>query len=328
MRYVITGGSGYIGSRLIERLLERDDTERIVIADVRRPRVPKSDTEFVECDVSGPRIHSLLADEKPDCLIHLAFILNPIHDESKMYSVDVNGCQNVLNAASNAGVKHVLVTSSTTAYGAWPDNPVPMAEDYPLRGVPEFEYARDKAESDRICQLWALKHPKAVMTIVRPSIVLGPNVNNFISRSWELFPFMPLLNGDDPPVQYVHEDDLVEAVTGLLTGKKKGVYNITGDGTMTWSDCAAIVGLKTRRISFNAMFKIMKVLWKLHMPKVESPPGLLYFLRYPWVASNEKVKKELDWQPKYTTSETFEIAVRTRRARKGSKSEAAQAAAP
>ena len=40
-----------------------------------------------------------------------------------------------------------------------PDNPVPIAEDWPVRGVPDFEYARDKAESDRLCQLWALRHP-------------------------------------------------------------------------------------------------------------------------------------------------------------------------
>ena len=38
MRYVVTGGSGYIGSRLIDRMVESDDTERIVIADVRPPR--------------------------------------------------------------------------------------------------------------------------------------------------------------------------------------------------------------------------------------------------------------------------------------------------
>ena len=51
VRYVITGGSGYIGSRLIERLVERDDTERILIADVRPPRSFRPKTEWGELDV-------------------------------------------------------------------------------------------------------------------------------------------------------------------------------------------------------------------------------------------------------------------------------------
>lgn len=312
MRYVVTGGSGYIGSRLIERLIERDETERVVIADIRPPKVPYSNTEYRQCDVSGADIHALLVNEKPDVLIHLAFILNPIHDESRMYEIDVNGCQNVLEAASKAGIGQVAVTSSTTAYGAWADNPPLITEEQPVRGVPEFDYARDKADSDRICQLWAYQHPDSVMTIIRPCIVLGPNVDNYIARSWKNFPFIPLLDGADPPVQYVHEDDLVEAIAGLVIGKHAGIFNITGDGTVTWSECAALIGTKARRISFNAMLKIAAGLWKLHMPRVESPAGMLYFLRYPWVASNEKVKKTLDWQPKYTTRETFEIAARAR----------------
>ena len=41
------------------------------------------------------------------------------------------------------------MTSSATAYGAFPDNPMPIAEDWPVRGQPDFSYARDKAEADR-----------------------------------------------------------------------------------------------------------------------------------------------------------------------------------
>ena len=65
-----------------------------------------------------------------------------------MYDVDVNGTHNVLEAAAAAGTGQVLVTSST-AYGAFPDNPVPLTEDDPVRGVAGFSYARDKTESDR-----------------------------------------------------------------------------------------------------------------------------------------------------------------------------------
>src|SRR5947207_15578578 len=183
MRYVITGGAGYIGTRLVEQLVERDDTERVVIADVRPPRSFRPKAEYQQLDVrDGQGARELLARERPDALVHLAFILNPVHDENAMYEIDVGGTHNVLEAASAAGTGQVLVTSSTTAYGAFPDNPVPIDEDWPVRGVPDFEYARDKAEADRLCQLWALRHPDSTMTIVRPSIIFGPNDENCILR--------------------------------------------------------------------------------------------------------------------------------------------------
>jgi UDP-glucose 4-epimerase len=185
VRYLITGGSGYIGSRLVERLAQRDNVERILICDVRPPRAFRPKVEFEQLDVTDKaRVRELVEREKPDVLIHLAFLLNPIHDEFRMYEVDVGGTQNVLEAAEHAGVQQLLVTSSATAYGAFPDNPVPITEDQTVRGVPDFEYARDKAECDRLCQLWALRNPERVMTIVRPSIVLGPTVDNYIVRLW------------------------------------------------------------------------------------------------------------------------------------------------
>src|ERR687891_1388373 len=213
MRYVITGGSGYIGTRLTELLSARDETERILNLDVRAPATPWPKTEYVQGDVRNrAAMRELLERERPDALIHLAFLLNPIRDEARMYDIDVNGTQAVLEAASAAGVGQVLVTSSASAYGAFPDNPVPITEDWPVRGVAAFEYARDKTESDRLCQLWAPEHPERAMTIVRPCIVFGPNVDNYLVRIWTDSPFQPDLGQLDRHIQFVHEDDVVEAI--------------------------------------------------------------------------------------------------------------------
>ena len=187
MRYLITGGSGYIGGRLTELLVgaRRDRARSSTSTSVRRPG-PVAEGRFVRGDVRDrAAIRELLEREQPDALVHLAFLLNPIRDEARMYDIDVNGTHAVLWAASEAGIEQVLVTSSATAYGALPDNPMPIAEDWPVRGQPDFSYARDKAEADRVCQLWAADHPDRVMTIVAPCIVFGPNVDNYISRSWE-----------------------------------------------------------------------------------------------------------------------------------------------
>ena len=313
MRYLITGGSGYIGGRLIDELSERDETEKIVIVDVNAPKRHWAKTEFVKGDVrDGPATRELLEREEIDALVHLAFILNPIRDEAMMYDVDVNGAQATLKAAADAGTQQVLVTTSGVAYGAFPDNPKPIAEDWPVRGVPDFSYARDKTEADRLCQLWAAEHPDRVMTIVRPCIVFGPNVDNYIVRSFENNPFVPLLDGVDEEFQLAHEDDVVSALIALLDGKHGGAFNVAGDGLMTWGRAAQLIDKKTRQVSLKNMKRLANTMWKLRVPRTEAPAGNLDFLRYPWVLSTEKLKAETGWAPKYDTLETFKITMRAK----------------
>jgi len=306
VRYLITGGSGYIGSRLVEILAARDDVEGILDLDVRPPARPQAKTRFVQGDVrDAAQVRELLESERVDALVHLAFVLNPIRDEARMYDIDVNGTAAVLRAASEAGTEQVLVTSSATAYGAFPDNPKPIAEDWPVRGQPDFSYARHKADADRICQLWALEHPDRAMTIVRPCIVFGPNVDNYISRTWENSAFLPILDGVDEEFQLVHEDDVVSAIIGLLDARAAGAFNVAGDGTLTWGKSAEMIGLKTRVMSMKATRRLYAAAWSLHAPRVESPPGNLNFIRYPWVVSNDKLKSTIGWQPTATTREVF-----------------------
>jgi UDP-glucose 4-epimerase len=229
-----------------------------------------------------------------------------------MYDIDVNGTQAVLQAAQDAGIKQVIQTSSATAYGAFPDNPKPIAEDWPVRGAPDFSYAKHKADSDRIAQLWALNNPDAVMTIVRPSIVFGPSVDNYIVRAFGNNPFIPILDGVDEEFQLVHEDDVVSALIALLDGKHAGAFNLAGDGFLTWGRAAEIVGKKTRNLSLKNMKRFNNAMWKLHVPRTEAPAGNLDFIRYPWVVSTEKLKTTAGWQPKYDTLETFKVTMRAR----------------
>ena len=311
MRYLITGGSGYIGTRLVELLTNDRETERIVIADVKPPRYPGPKVEFHRTDVrdrSG--VHALVDKTRPDALVHLAFVLNPIHDEELMYDIDVNGTQNVMDAAAAADVGQVLVTSSTTAYGAWPDNPEPITEDWVLRGSLRFAYARHKTDSDKIAQLWGAIHPDRVMTIVRPCIVLGPNVENYIVRAWDEPRFVGFRGIAPQSVQFIHEDDLVEAIAGLLAGKHAGAFNATGDGTLTWEESAELAGRPIQRLPFGVVNRLNGLMWRLK--KAESPPGNLDFIRYPWVCSNAKLKAALpDWSPR-DSRETFLETMRAR----------------
>jgi UDP-glucose 4-epimerase len=304
VRYLITGGSGYIGSRLVERLSPRPDTDVILIGDVRTPRVFRPKAEHRLLDVTDrDTVRRLVTSERLDAIVHLAFMLNPIRDEARMYDVDVGGTQNVLEAAAAADVPHVLVASSAVAYGAFPDNPVPLTEEQPVRGVGAFSYARDKTESDRLCQLWGLQHPDRTMTIVRPSIVFGPTVDNYLLRLWTQQPFQADFGLPDPGIQFAHEDDVVDAMTVLLDGRHAGAFNVAGDGTMTLRECAELIGVPRRRVPRRAYTRFAAAMWRLGA--AEAPPGALQYSIYPWIVSSDKLKRETSWQPRHTSRETF-----------------------
>ena len=174
--------------------------------------------------------------------------------------------------------------------------------------MPGFTYARDKTESDRLCQLWAATHPDRVMTIVRPCIVFGPNVDNYLVRLWTKQPFAVDAGNLDGTIQFVHEDDVVEAISRLLLGRHAGQFNVSPDGLMTLRECAELVDVPIRKLPVWLYRALAKFLWRVRLSEV--PPGLIDFALYPWIVSNEKLKKTLDWTPRYTTREAFEIAMR------------------
>src|SRR5215470_11549639 len=136
--YAITGSSGYIGSRMVEALLARPES-RVIGIDVRPPRVAPPGLEFHQVDVRDAAVADVLAGRDVSALLHFAFIVDPLYDAAEMRDIDLGG---------TAKVPHIVATSSTSAYGALADNPVPLREDDPCRAAAPFNYAYDKRLMD------------------------------------------------------------------------------------------------------------------------------------------------------------------------------------
>lgn len=307
VRYLITGGSGYLGSRLIERLAERKHTEQIVNVDVAVPQFRPPNTSYRQIDVrNAEAVQTAVAEERPDVLVHLAFILDPTRDEPEMYEANVNGTFNVLAAAAAQGVERVYVTTATMAYGAWPGNPVPITEAQPVHGHARYVYARHAAEADRIAQLWATLHRQRLMTIVRPCTIFGPGADNHLVRMWDSQPFFPDFGTGDQPTQFLHIDDAISGLTALIDSAQPGAFNLTPDGEITWHQCAAVAGVEVRPVREESFTGLASGMWRLRMPGVEIPPSFVDFFKYPYLASNERMKQAVPvWRPQHTSADVF-----------------------
>jgi len=88
---------------------------------------------------------SVLEEHGVTDLIHLAWILNPIHNTKKAFDIDIGGTKNALKQAYKANIDYFLHTSSTLAYGAYLDNLYPLTESNPLHGNKSFHYSYHKA---------------------------------------------------------------------------------------------------------------------------------------------------------------------------------------
>lgn len=315
MRYLITGGSGYLGSHLAEALAARKQTQSVVIADIVPPRTLSEGAVFRRFDVRDMQsAAATFAEERPDVLIHMAFIVDPTHDEPAMYEVNVNGTFNVLAAAAMQGVERVVSVSATMAYGAWPDNPVPIGESQPVHGHAHYVYARHATEADRIAQLWATLHRQRQMTIVRPCTVFGPGADNHLVRMWEGQSFFPDFGAGDQPTQFLHLYDCTSALVGLIEGSHPGAYNLAPDDTLGWHECARIAGIEVRGVREESFTGLAEGMWRMKMPEVEIPPSFVDFFKYPYAASNERLKRALpDWKPRWGSRETFEQMIAARR---------------
>lgn len=90
-KIALTGAGGYIARQLIEDFENKHWCERILGTDIVEPGIQTDKLIFRNQDIRDDSLYDFWKDQEIDTMVHLAFIVNPIHDENKMYDVNVNG---------------------------------------------------------------------------------------------------------------------------------------------------------------------------------------------------------------------------------------------
>ncbi len=311
-RVAITGSSGYLGTKLTEHLRRHHGHAEILGIDIRAPgRARPSPDRFVTLDILSGELAGVLQDFRPDTVVHAAFVFTPMRDRRKMRRINVEGCRNLLDAAAGAGVERLMLVSSATAYGASADNPVPIDDMQPLRSS-AFQYAADKVEMEALADQFAARHPDIAVSRVRPAIIAGAGLDNYLYR----FIFKPIVvvlpDGYDMPVQFVHEDDVVSAMLAILTAGARGPFNIGPPDWCLASTIAAETRRRTLRLPLGPIKALYRLAWAVHLPIYDSPVEFLDFARYPWVVAPNRLERELGFQFRHSSHATLLETIRSR----------------
>ncbi len=239
MRFIVTGGAGFIGSNLVEGLVELGDVT--IIDDLSSGNLDNLEHLLKRDDVSLERLSVTdLEGMKPhfediDCVFHLAAVSNissSVADPLRTNDVNVKGTLNVLLAARDSGVRKVVFTSSASVYGDTEE--VPTTES--ALPDPLSPYAVTKLAGEYYCDVFSDLYGLET-TSLRPFNVYGPrqDPNSQYAGVIPLF-IRSLLEGEVPTIDgdgeqtrdFVYVKDVVRAFIQAIDHRAKGVYNIAG----------------------------------------------------------------------------------------------------
>ena len=309
MNIAITGVSGYVGTKLLNHLDSIDAVQKIIGIDTREPRIKSAKLEFYHRDIREP-FNDLFVENKVDTVVHLAFILRPTRQTAVARQIDIEGTKNLVDACYQSSVKHLLYLSSHTVYGAHKDNTMPLTEDSPLRPVTDFQYSRDKVDTERILQAFGASHRNVTITILRSCPVIGPGAVG----SATTIMFQPLMMigvaGYDPPMQFVHEDDLTNLLGTFIINPKEGIFNIAGDGVLRYSEVARLLRKRLLKLPGKLLELLVAFSWLSHLQSA-SPASGLEFIKYPPVVSTAKLRSELNFKIQYSSKEALSSFARS-----------------
>ena len=193
MNYIITGGTGFIGTHLTNLILAEHPDAKVWNLDIVKPGTPnpvvkdykpavregeKLGSTWVECDVRKP-IENLPFTPTPDDVIFnfAAVHRTPGHEDIEYFETNILGAENVCSFAEKYGVRQMVFTSSIAPYGA--SEHLKTESTLPTPNTP---YGISKLVAEKIHIAWQKGGEGRKLTIVRPGVVFGRGENGNFSR--------------------------------------------------------------------------------------------------------------------------------------------------
>lgn len=291
----ITGVDGVLGRRLVSALDARPEVDRIIGVDRWAPRgVSSPKLAFRAADVRDPTLADVFAGA--DVLIHLAAPRGRGQHADHDAAEEVAATRAVVEAAARAGVGRLVSTSSVLAYGAHPDNDVPLTESSPIRGIDDFELAERARDTEQWLADWTAGHPELDVVVLRLAALFGPGIDSFLTRAFEA-PRILAVKGHRPPLQFLHPADATSAILHALDRELTGAYNVAAEGWLSFDEVAAIIGRNVTDVPEELAYSSVERLWALGLG--DQPPGIVALFMHPCVMSAERIVAT-GWQPSHT----------------------------
>ena len=288
MKVLVTGGAGFIGSHVVDRLLQEGHDVVVVdnLVTGKRKNVPKA-VQFYKLDIENPKLERIFRNERPSIVFHLAAQMNVRRSvEDPMFDAQVNvlGTLNVLEQASKHGARKVIFSSSGGAiYGEQLAFPAPESH----LTQPLSPYGISKLCGEHYLSYYHRLSGIQVVSL-RYANVYGPRQDPEGEAGVVAIFIQKMLRGEQAVVNgngrqtrdFVFVEDVIESNLMAMGPAVEGVYNV---GT----------GIET---SVNDLFRIIVDLTKVEFKEVHGPAKRGEQARS--VIDSTKLHRDLGWEPK------------------------------
>ncbi|BCL15134.1 NAD-dependent epimerase/dehydratase family protein [Micromonospora sagamiensis] len=309
MRIVVVGASGNVGTAVLRRLRRESGLDLVGVA--RRFPDPSAgppyDTvEWHSCDIGEPGAVDQLAGvfAGADAVVHLAWQIQPSHDQRQLRRTNVGGSRTVVEAVLRAKVPALVHASSVGTYAPGPKDH-PVSERWPTTGVRGSSYSRDKAQVEALLDGVEREHPELRVVRLRPGLVFQRDAATEITRYF-LGPFAPvwlLRYGRLPLVpthrrlrmQAVHADDVADAYARAVLSDARGAFNVAADPVLTPELVARHFHGWTVPVAAPLLRTAAALTWRARLQPVD--PGWVQLALGVPLMSSHRAETELGWRP-------------------------------
>jgi UDP-glucose 4-epimerase len=315
-RVLITGVGSYVGGALARRLERDPEFEHVVGLDTRKPRVSLERTELIDADIRNAVIAKLIPQAEVDTVVHNQIVRRsgPGMSARAMHDINVIGSLQLLAACEKAeSIRSIVIRGSAGVYGSEPHAPQFFREEmtrlFPMR----TRFQRDVAEIENYFETYSRRHPGVVCTMLRYQPGIGPALDTQITRYLSL-PVVPTYLGFDPRLQFVHEQDALDALVAAVRKPVRGAVNVAGPGTIGLTRMVRLAGRPTLPVVpsfFDGVAGLGKRLGMLDFSE-----DFTRLLRHGRAVDTSRLVEEVGCQPRFTTDQAVQDYLRTQGGRR------------
>ena len=314
-KILITGSSGYCGHFLACHFAAQgipvvglDIVPHLGVKDV-------PNFTFIKTDIRDrAALEKIFLEEKPSHVLHLAFLMDPVHDKKYEYDVDVTGSKHVFELANaTPGVRQFVLLSSASAYGAWPNNPEFLTEEQPLRPR-DYNYGIYKREVENYYRSFP-KRADLKLVIFRMCTAVGPSYYKAggVVATVAKAPFMLDVRGGDGRVQFIHEEDVIALFDKVINDADvEDTFNLAPPSYATTRELGKSFGKKFIPLPLWLLRGIFWILWNLRIAALT--PAIARLMAHGIIVSPRKLTARYNYAFKYSAKAAFLDAVASRKA--------------